>query len=65
MQIFHLAIGLVLSSLVSAAPSLGAKRAASILPLSTKGRDIIDSKGDVFHYKSTNWPGKHFMFEKI
>lgn len=31
--------------------------AASILPLSTKGRDIIDVNGDVFHFISTNWPG--------
>jgi hypothetical protein len=31
--------------------------AASILLLSTKGRDIIDATGNVFLYKSTNWPG--------
>jgi endoglucanase len=31
--------------------------AASILLLSTKGRDIIDATGHVFLYKSTNWPG--------
>jgi endoglucanase len=33
------------------------RRASSILPLSTKGRDVIDANGDVFHYKATNWPG--------
>lgn len=28
-----------------------------LLPLSTKGKDIIDTNGDVFHFVSTNWPG--------
>ncbi|CAN9176405.1 unnamed protein product [Alternaria alternata] len=49
--------GLLLVSLAAAAPSSALKRAASTLPLSTKGRDIIDSNGDVFHFMSTNWPG--------
>lgn len=50
--------GLFLVSLVSAVPSSRPKRAAaSLLPLSTKGRDIIDANGDVFHFVSTNWPG--------
>ncbi|KAH7093169.1 glycoside hydrolase superfamily [Paraphoma chrysanthemicola] len=48
---------LALTALVSAIPSSRPKRAASILPLSTKGRDIIDVNGDVFHFMSTNWPG--------
>jgi endoglucanase len=45
---------LLLSTLVSALPEI--KRAAT-LPLSTKGRDIVDANGDVFHFISTNWPG--------
>lgn len=49
--------GLLLTSLVAGAPSSIPKRAASVLPLSTKGRDIIDANGDVFHFISTNWPG--------
>jgi hypothetical protein len=49
--------GLLLVSLTAAAPSSALKRAASTLPLSTKGRDIIDANGDVFHFMSTNWPG--------
>ncbi|KAH9859602.1 hypothetical protein IAQ61_011383 [Plenodomus lingam] len=49
--------GLFLSSFVAAAPPPKSKRAASVLPLSTKGRDIIDAHGHVFHFKSTNWPG--------
>lgn len=52
-----LASGLLLSPLALAAPSSLSKRAASVLPLSTKGRDIIDANGDVFHFISTNWPG--------
>lgn len=48
---------LLLSTVVDAAPSPIIKR-ASILPLSTKGRDILSANGDVFHYKSTNWPGE-------
>jgi endoglucanase len=49
--------GLLLTSFASAAPSSKLKRAESILPLSTKGRDILDANGDVFHFMSTNWPG--------
>ncbi|CAN9187098.1 unnamed protein product [Alternaria alternata] len=49
--------GLLLVSLAAAAPSSALKRVASTLPLSTKGRDIIDANGDVFHFMSTNWPG--------
>lgn len=51
--------GLLLSSYALAAPSSSSisRRAASALPFSTKGRDIIDSNGDVFHFISTNWPG--------
>lgn len=30
---------------------------ASTLPFVTEGRDIIDGNGDIFYYKSTNWPG--------
>jgi endoglucanase len=48
---------LLLASFVSAAPPSNPKRATLILPLSTKGRDIIDADGNVFHFMSTNWPG--------
>jgi endoglucanase len=48
---------LLLGTVVQAIPS-SRPRAASILPLSTKGRDIIDTNGDIFHYVSTNWPGE-------
>jgi hypothetical protein len=48
---------LLLISFAAAAPPSVLNRAASILPLSTKGRDIIDANGNVFHYMSTNWPG--------
>jgi endoglucanase len=57
MRVTQLISGLLLGVLVSAVPSPSAKRAAATLPFSTKGRDIVDAKGDVFHYKSTNWPG--------
>jgi hypothetical protein len=50
----NLAPALLLSSVVTALPEV--KRAAT-LPLSTKGRDIIDANGDVFYFASTNWPG--------
>jgi endoglucanase len=60
MWLGHLVSGLLLNPLVSAIPSAELKRAASILPLSTKGRDVIDVNGNVFNYKSTNWPGKYF-----
>ncbi|CAO2655748.1 Nn.00g045510.m01.CDS01 [Neocucurbitaria sp. VM-36] len=50
--------GLLLSSCALAAPSTSIlTRAASVLPFSTRGRDIIDANGDVFHFISTNWPG--------
>ena len=45
---------LLLSALSSALPQT--KRTAT-LPLSTKGRDIVDANGEVFHFASTNWPG--------
>jgi endoglucanase len=48
----------LLGYLVEAIPSSLINRAAPVLPLSTKGRDVIDAKGNVFHYASTNWPGK-------
>ncbi|KAF1845257.1 glycoside hydrolase family 5 protein [Cucurbitaria berberidis CBS 394.84] len=53
------ALGFLLSSFAFAAPSSSSisKRTASGLPLSTKGRDIIDANGEVFHFMSTNWPG--------
>jgi len=58
MLLSNLVSGLLLPSLASAVPSSsGPKRAESILPLTTKGRDIIDANGDVFHFFSTNWPG--------
>lgn len=58
MRFSTLASGLLLNSWVSAAPpSKAPRQAASLLPLSTKGRDIIDANGDVFHFISTNWPG--------
>ena len=45
---------LLLSALSSALPQT--KRTAT-LPLSTKGRDIVDANGEVFQFASTNWPG--------
>ncbi|OSS53484.1 hypothetical protein B5807_00141 [Epicoccum nigrum] len=44
----------LLSTLCSARPQT---RRATTLPLSTKGRDIIDANGEIFHFVSTNWPG--------
>jgi endoglucanase len=58
MLLNRLVSGLLLGSLVEAVPSSLINRAAPVLPLSTKGRDVIDAKGDVFRYASTNWPGK-------
>jgi endoglucanase len=58
MLLNKLVSGLLLGSLVDAIPSSLINRAAPILPLSTKGRDVVDAKGDVFRYASTNWPGK-------
>ena len=57
MHFYKVVVGILLSSLGAAAPSSLAERAASILPLSTKGRDIVQSNGNVFHFISTNWPG--------
>ncbi|KAF2270001.1 glycoside hydrolase [Lojkania enalia] len=47
----------LLGNLAIALPPPTARRDASLLPLSTKGRDIIDNNGDIFHFMSTNWPG--------
>ncbi|EOA91765.1 glycoside hydrolase family 5 protein [Exserohilum turcica Et28A] len=45
-------------SLVAAAPgSVEKRQKVTALPLSTRGRDIIDGTGNVFHFISTNWPG--------
>lgn len=54
MLFFSFASAFLLGPLVFALPEV--KRAPT-LPLSTKGRDIVDAKGDVFHFASTNWPG--------
>ncbi|KAJ4359451.1 uncharacterized protein N0V89_000004 [Didymosphaeria variabile] len=48
---------LLLSAVAAALPAASTKRDAPNLPFSTKGRDILDSNGDIFHYKGTNWPG--------
>jgi endoglucanase len=58
MLLNRLLSGLFLGSLVEAIPSSLVKRAAPVLPLSTKGRDVVDAKGNVFKYAATNWPGK-------
>lgn len=42
---------------VLALPSPQLKNGTTLLPLSTKGRDILDRNGDIFYFKSTNWPG--------
>lgn len=57
MLLNYLASGLLLSSFASAVPYSKARQAASVLPLSTKGRDIIDANGNIFHFASSNWPG--------
>ncbi|KAF3044371.1 hypothetical protein E8E12_009787 [Didymella heteroderae] len=54
MRFSNVVRALFMSALASAFPEV--KRTAK-LPLSTKGRDIIDINGDVFHFISTNWPG--------
>jgi hypothetical protein len=59
-MLFNLfAPALLLGGNALAIPTSQAKRqnSVSLLPLSTKGKDIIDTNGDVFHYVSTNWPG--------
>ncbi|KAF2792618.1 glycoside hydrolase family 5 protein [Melanomma pulvis-pyrius CBS 109.77] len=53
----YLASGLLLGSTAVAVPSPNVKRGASLLPFSTKGRDILDRDGKLFNYVSTNWPG--------
>lgn len=50
----NLISALLLSTCSLALPEV--KRATK-LPLSTRGRDIVDANGDVFHFASTNWPG--------
>lgn len=47
----------MLSSFAAALPTVANKREALNLPFTTKGRDIIDNNGDIFHFKATNWPG--------
>lgn len=47
---------LLLAVGVSAVPTIK-PRGNALLPLSTKGRDIVDANGDIFHFVSTNWPG--------
>ncbi|KAF2243898.1 glycoside hydrolase family 5 protein [Trematosphaeria pertusa] len=48
---------LLFVSIAYAIPSPKTRRDDSILPFSTEGRDIVDSNGNVFQYKATNWPG--------
>jgi endoglucanase len=57
MMISNFVHGLLFFQLASVFPSSLARGAAVTLPLSTKGPDIIDASGDVFHFMSTNWPG--------
>ncbi|KAF2112788.1 glycoside hydrolase superfamily [Lophiotrema nucula] len=52
-----IAISSLLSVCTFALPSSNVNRRDSLLPLSTSGRDIVDSNGDIFHYAATNWPG--------
>lgn len=52
-----LASWLLLGSIVTGIPTDHIRRQDSVLPLSVKGRDILDSNGNVFHYVATNWPG--------
>lgn len=47
----------LLCSIACAIPTASNERGALSLPFSTKGSDIIDSNGNIFHYKGTNWPG--------
>ncbi|KAF2184030.1 glycoside hydrolase family 5 protein [Zopfia rhizophila CBS 207.26] len=53
----HFASGLLLGHIAAAIPYLVERQDSSILPLSTKGRDILNRNGELFHYVSTNWPG--------
>jgi hypothetical protein len=64
MLIRKLNLGLLLSCVADAFPYSTSKRAVSILPLSTKGRDILDANGNVFHYTSTNWPGRSLVMDR-
>jgi endoglucanase len=57
MLICKVILGLLLGGVTEASPHSTSKRGAPTLPLSTKGRDILDANGNVFHYASTNWPG--------
>jgi endoglucanase len=57
MMISNFVRGLLFFHLASAVPSFLAREAAVTLPLSTKGRDIVDANGNVFVFMSTNWPG--------
>jgi hypothetical protein len=47
---------LLLGGISTALPSGKVKAVDSVLPLSTKGRDILDKNGEKFHYLATNWP---------
>ncbi|KAF1957223.1 glycoside hydrolase [Byssothecium circinans] len=57
MLLKHIFESVLFASIACALPSLQAKRDVPPLPFSTEGRDILDSDGNVFHYKATNWPG--------
>ncbi|CAI6332908.1 unnamed protein product [Periconia digitata] len=57
MSLKHLFEILLFSPFAHALASPPPNRRTPILPFSTKGRDILDSNGDIFHFKATNWPG--------
>lgn len=48
---------LLLASVGAAVPAKAKPARNTLLPLSTKGRDILDNNGNIFHFASTNWPG--------
>jgi hypothetical protein len=52
-----LSLCLLFGSIVEGIPSAVIQKAETLLPLSTKGRDILDRNGDIFHYVATSWPG--------
>ena len=54
MRFFNCIPVLWMSALTTA---LAEVKRATKLPLSTKGHDIVDVNGDIFHFISTNWPG--------
>lgn len=54
MRFNKIASGLFMGTIICMAAS---SSPTSLLPLLTKGRDIIDANGKIFHFKSTNWPG--------